>query len=169
MSFPDRAFNAATAVLNEIIAAYRTAEVDRPECKLPARRYVTLGQVAYDCDQCVVTVAGEFSHSGDLASTTSTTYAGHVGLRARGIRLGIVLLRKAPTIGENGLPTLTQETETAKLVLSDAERLARIVKYAAQDETLGINAVMIGDWLPVSAQGGLIGGSLDARIGLEAA
>lgn len=84
--------------------------------------------------------------------------------QAATIELGVV--RCAPSVDDRGNPpTLHQKEQSARVIHSDRVRMMKAVRCCFTPEQ-GCDDIVFGGWVPVSEQGGCIGGSMTVTISL---
>lgn len=154
----------ARAILAVIEAGY--AEGGSP---LPVRRYVAGHAPAYDCEQVTVHLVRTFSYDGRVSTEVSAPI-GDRSSHTLGLRAGqyaVTIMRAVPTVAKAGArPTLPQASameDAAEAILDDAERVPAVLAAGAQG--FALNAVSLGAWVSVPAQGGLAGGQVSITVG----
>lgn len=160
-----RWLDTARAVLAVVEAGY--AEGGTP---LPARRYVSGHAPAYDCEQVTVHLARTYSYEGrvnvEVPNPIGDRSAHTLGLRAGTYAITIMRCVPVVTSMKGARPVLPQGAaieSAAEAILDDAERVPAVLAAAAQ--TFALNAVSLGAWISVPAQGGLAGGQVQITIG----
>lgn len=148
----------ADALLAAAVSAYSDAGVTAPD-----RRYIHAGQVAFDCEQLVVSTtrvfrgrprlpAADVNRPGDLWSVEFT----------------LNLLRPVPTLTDRGQPPSTAKLQQAGTDLSVDARVLSLgmvpkLKAAPFD---GCDLVAAGDLIPVGPEGGFGGWNLVVEVTL---
>jgi hypothetical protein len=134
---------------------------------LPARRYVSPGAPAYDCDQVTVHLVRTYSYEGrvtvEVPAPVGDRDAHTLALRAGVYEITIV--RCLPPPAPSGAPPAAARLEEAAVViLDDAERVPLLLAAAAQ--AMALNAVALGGWTSIGGSGGLGGGRMLVTIGV---
>jgi hypothetical protein len=158
----DRVAVTATTLLD--VLAARLPDVGY---SIPARRYVTIGIPAIDCDQLVVAVDRVIGHEGNPSVETTNPLR---CLTMRAVELSIWLVRCAPVLRDDGSPPAASAIQTAALeVAEDPPRILQALLDAYRDGDLGsIWGVVFLDWRAIPAQGGFHGGVQRVRYDLSA-
>lgn len=131
---PSKIYDIASDLLDSVVARVEDVFDDyTPAIVLPARRYVHAGDVAFDCEQVVVTVpeAG-LTHAfpGEAAAILVCSPPRHVALE-------VWVVRCVPTLKDNGDPPSTVELDAAAyLTLVDMWSLAYVL-WAFRDDWSG--------------------------------
>lgn len=156
---PERVYTAARQVLDAVERHYDHVSVD-----LPDRRYVSDGQPAWDCEQCVVYVERVFPGLSDMELPQAIDPAG-----VRSARLWVEVVRCTPTLDD--APTYPSPTEiesNAMLVLADSVLTWQAIRVAQQAGDLGAcHSLVLDDWQALGPAGGYAGGRLGLRIQLD--
>ena len=163
---PGRVWDLAVEVLAVVEDGYSAAAVP-----LPDRRYVSAGTPAYDCDQLVIWVARLGSHAGDPAADFTTAVGAHPAMSLRYAELNVTLLRCVPVVelddqGGVILPSVLEEERAAELVLHDSLRIWQTLLEGRARLTT-CNSLAWAGWASDPPEGGLAGGTLTLRAGLE--
>lgn len=161
---PDRPADLARDML-EAVAGYYQAN----GLALPYPRFVTTGQVVADCELAAVSVQRLFSHAGDVSAEVVPGVRAHVGHAMRGMVAAVSVLRCVPTLDEAGDPPPADAVEDgARLVLADAQHTWNALYDAHRDGRLtSCNSLVWGGWDAYGPEGGIAGGFLIVRAGLE--
>lgn len=86
------------------------------------------------------------------------------GVRSWAVVLELGSVRCAPTPGPNAIPTTEQWMETTQAVMDDAAALRRAVCCFAEAQPGRLARLIIGQWQPLSVQGGCVGGIMPVTI-----
>lgn len=149
----------AQSLLDYIVQAYSVSATADP---LPARQVIAAGdmrQVAWDCEQLVVSLAGvEVDVPQDTPVTPNRVMTGvrHVAFTAQVVRCA-----PTPTSGTNGsvrLPSIEDITAAGMVAFRDAGQLSQaIYEWATRAVSTagpgGILAAAVGTVAPVGPQG----------------
>lgn len=159
----DQGWARATATLGAIGDHFAAHGVE-----LPARRYVSAGDIAFDCDQLTVTLVSYYGTNGDVSVQTAQPMRCNT---LRGTLFEVMLLRCAPTIeGTPEHPKLPDpaELETyGRLIMNDAEMLEAAIVDAWGNGVYGDGPnLVIENYDTVGPIGGLGGGFLRFRVGM---
>lgn len=137
------------------------ADFDEANITLPTRRYVTFGDVAFDCAQLTVSVGA--MATGTLAGDHGgPPHPGEVPIAA----LMIALVRDcAPTVKEGGEAPTAEELEAfAAPALADADVLMRVFLKKANKSIGGCKNVKVMSLVPYGPEGGVAGWLLTLRV-----
>lgn len=155
-----RLYDLASSVLAAVEAFYALA--GEP---LPARRYVSPGLPAWDCDEGQVTaqVLRTFGIAGSIAQETVAPLDATF---RRGAELAVEVVRCTPTLGDDGNPPTAAALEaSAVTLLRDAQMMTNAVLDAQASGLLpGCGGVAIMGWSSVGPDGALLGGTLVLRL-----
>jgi hypothetical protein len=157
----------ACVALRAAVAAY----YDFSDVELPARRFVSGGPAAWDCELLAVWADRTFAHAGNV--TVEAPALRGAGLLMQGALFQVELLRCAPAgeltaSGTLVVPTVEQEEEYAEQVYNDRIHLWNAVRQAAKNGDLpGCKQVTQESWQVVGPDGALGGGLLSVRASLE--
>lgn len=111
-AWSDSIFQAASEVLDRVVAGYEIAEVP-----LPARRFIQTGTPAHDCEQVVVTFRqAYYGPPGDEAAAPQHCD----GPRSMNIEVHVVRCIPAPKGTRNWVPGAAEITEMARTQMKDA-------------------------------------------------
>lgn len=133
---------------------------------LPDRRYVAFGQIAWDCEQLVVSGLRSFITDGDVA--VEQVVSGPVFFN-RAVELVVSIVRCVPVVDNSGDEILFPDPdaiETSALVAFTDEETIRDVLISAQEaRTLAVpGGLAFGNWVTEGPLGGLGGGTLTVRM-----
>lgn len=139
---------------------------------LPARRYVSNGEVAWDLEDVCAAIAGlggqvtvrvvrSFTHAGVLAAEIPAAMGFVAGL---GAEIEIQVMRCVPIVDTAGdyitVPSPSEIEASAAVILSDASDVFAAVLAAYRSGDLpGCSGVAYGGWVGAGPQGGIGGGS----------
>lgn len=136
----------------------------------PARRYVSDGPVAFDCEQVTV----EFTNigQGDTAPLAPPLQPGRRALIASLgiIGMQVIATRCVPILEKNAkAPAVAKITLSAEKVAADGWALWNHLHQAIHDGTLfpGCQGVIIQPALPINTSGGIGGWILNLRVPLD--
>lgn len=149
---PSRIYDIARDVLDAVVAGYLADAVD-----LPARRFVSLGPPAWDCELVACWVERTFGHAGDVLAEDPDPIMAAVGHGLRAALLRIQIVRCYPTLSDAGDPPTpaVMEAATATL-LEDAQRVSNILVAASKAGAIGgCNSVAMLDWVSVGPDGAM--------------
>ncbi len=138
---------------------------------LPARRYVSVGDPAFDCEQFTVNVPMTLGLLGGDVGAEAVVAQGVDLWWMRAIVCDLQIIRCVPTIDGEGmqvvLPTPLAMDDAASVILVDAQAMLNAVIAANGDGELGsCHAIAFESWDAVPASGGYAGGTLRVRLGL---
>lgn len=136
---------------------------------LPARRYISGGQPAWDCELVAVYVV--LITPGDLAGATTAdaSFEDGVSYGLRNATLGVTIVRcgvtsKVSAAGKVTAPTVAEEEAVAAALHLDADS----IDIAILTSTLaGCQMLSPVGWGPIGPQGGFVGGEWRYRVSLE--
>lgn len=135
---------------------------------LPARRYVSGGQPAWDCELVAVYVVTVVP--GDLAGATTADASFEdgvaFGLRNATIAIDIVRCGATATVvgGKVTPPTVAAEEAVAEALHLDADSVDVAI---ITSDLVGCQMLSPVGWVPVGPQGGFVGGEWRYRVSLE--
>lgn len=131
---PDAVYVLAVASLDAIVSGW-PGDLE----PLPARRYVTFGEVAWDCEQLVVSVERTFGvDTADVLSENVLGIDASAPFQLRGLTLACSLIRCVPVVKDSGAPpTTTELNESASIVLADGVAMFNALAAAQRAGTLG--------------------------------
>lgn len=157
---PDRLHTIATAALDAIVDAYAA---EQPPAALPDRQYVHAGQVAYDCEQVVVTVERGFF---GLAHQEQVEVVDCLLMRSAVIAAHVV--RCVPVTEEGGDPPPAADLDAAALELTgDTIRVTNALSAAHRAGNLGACKSLAFEGIDiVGPEGGLAAAVVRFRVGL---
>ncbi len=132
---PSRIYDLATDLLDCVVAGMGEVFDDYlPAIVLPDRQYVHAGDVAFDCEQVVVTVpAAGLTHAfpGQSAQTQVCAPPRHVALE-------VWIVRCVPGLKDNGDPPAVAELDAAaRLTLTDLWTLSYVLWDTYRDQCWG--------------------------------
>jgi hypothetical protein len=161
----ERVWDLATEVLAVVEDGYAAAGVE-----LPARRLVTPGTPAFDCDMLAVWVDSITEHQGDINAPVASPIRSHPGATLRRASINVTILRCVPVVDltEDGaivLPDVQLEEAAAAAILLDAELVRQCIIEGAGRITACHNLLPAG-WRQDGPDGGLSGGTLTYICGL---
>lgn len=166
---PQRIWLLANIVKQAIIDGYECENVE-----LPCDRFVSPGTPAWDYDDGLLAVQVEttFGHSGLISTETLEPQLAMAGHALRGVLFAIHLIRCVPMVDVNAdepvFPSIDAKEDAAEVILTDAQLLLNVLVKAERDGDLpGCSGIVFQQWQSVGPQGGLGGGILRVRIGLE--
>lgn len=157
----------ANAVKAALEAGYAAAAVDLPE-----RVFISPGLPAWDCELLAVQVEASIGHEGDIASEVLQPRLPGAGHAMRALRVALHMIRCVPTIDsvadEPVVPTEAEEEDAAETILIDAQLMLNCLVAAQRAGDLpGCSGLVFEQWQNVGPEGGLGGGILRLRVGLE--
>lgn len=156
-------FTLATATKLAVASYY-----DDNGISLPARRYVSAGRPAFDCELFCVSVQNVASHSGDIRVDVIESMTTSAGFMLRYARLVLWVVRCGAVINDNGdPPTVTAEEAAAQPVLSDEENMRAAILAAVRSGALdGCADVAFEQWQNFDTEGGLAASAMSLRMNL---
>jgi hypothetical protein len=86
------------------------------------------------------------------------------GVRAWAITLELGAIRCSPTPDENSIPTGDEWDDTVQAVMDDAAAMRRAICCFIEAKAGRSGKVLVGQWQPVSVEGGCVGGILPVTI-----
>lgn len=155
----------ASSVLAAIESHYSLIGVE-----LPARRYVSDGEPAWDCEQVTVELRRTYPMSGDVRQEVPALATVEF---VRAAEIAVQIVRCAPTVEETieGVATLPSPDaieESALTKLSDAELVPAALRAGYRDGTLpGCGGVSFVSWRSIGPDGGLTGGETTMRLAID--
>ncbi len=163
----DRVWVMAQAVKAAVEAGYTAAAVDLPE-----RRFVSPGLPAWDCEIFAVQVEANLGHEGDIASEVLQPRLPGAGHTLRAIRVALHMIRCVPTVDQAAdevvVPTEAEEEDAAETILVDSQLMLNTLVAAQRAGDLPrCSGLVFEQWQNVGPEGGLGGGILRVRLGLE--
>lgn len=131
---PSKLYDTATDLLDSVVTRMEDVYDDyTPAIELPARQYVHAGEVAFDCEQVVVSVPEQgLTHAfpGEAAAILVCSPPRHVALT-------VTVVRCVPVMSDNGDPPTPEALDAAaRTTLTDLWTLAYVL-WAGYDA---------GDW-----------------------
>lgn len=149
----------AQSLLDYVVQSYSTSTTADA---LPTRQVIAAGdmrQVAWDCEQLVVSLAGIEIDSPEQSPATPLRLK--VGIRHVAFTVQVVRCTATPTNGPNGtvrLPTMEQITAAGMVAFRDAGQLSQAIfewatRAVSVDGPGGILAAAVGSVAPVGPQG----------------
>lgn len=153
---PDRLYQVARVVLDTVVAT-----LENP----PPRRYVSVGNPAFDCEQVVVSVDRTLGHAGDIAQEV-TAPLGCLVMRA--VDIGVWVIRCAPTMNDDGqAPSAASLEASAAALLRDPVVILNGLVAAHQAGTLAPSRGLgFLNWQALAPEGGFAGGVQRIRLDL---
>ena len=172
MRNPTRLYVLAQAVKDAVVAGYAAyiTSGDLPDdMALPDRQYVAPGAPPHDCELLAVQVESTAAYTGDLGSGTTSPWLGSAGHAMQAATVAVHVVRGVPTLTEQGDPPSTDSEEDASaLILTDALAVLGSIVAAQRDGDLPRCAsVALLGWTAIQPNGGLGGGIVRIRLGLE--
>lgn len=156
---PTHLYDIADRVLSAVEAAFDAADIS-----LPDRRYITGGEIVWDCPDGQLVVQVPRIYVGlPAASDPREIRCGTV----RSAGLTVWLLRCVPTLAENGEPPPPGDLDdSGRDLLIDAWTLSSgiISAYNSDDLVEADSQVFLADLAAVGPQGGLGGWRQDLRV-----
>lgn len=161
---PDRPHRLARDMVDAIAAYY-----DGNDIALPHPRFVTTGTVVADCELLAVSVERIYPHAGDAMVDSATAVRAHPGHSMRGLVAAVTVLRCVPSLDGSGQPPPAEDIEAgAALVLEDAQHVWNALHAAHKAGVLtSCNSLGWSGWDSYGPEGGMAGGTLVVRAGLE--
>lgn len=162
---PERIYD----VCGQLLAAVEA----RHGAPLPARRYISAGAPAWDCDllatwcERTAGTAGTVAQEAVVVHTAEPTHAMRYGLFV------VTLVRCTPAVPDADgqtvtLPTVEDEDGAARTLYEDAQRMLNALVAANKaGELPGCHSVAFVDWRTVGPDGGYVAGELRVRVGLS--
>lgn len=136
---------------------------------LPARRYVSAGPAAWDCELVAVWCERTYSHDGEVGQELVQSIPG-ARRTMRGGLFAVEVVRCAPTPKDSGdPPSVAAEEAAAELVYEDGQRTLNALVAAERDGDLpGCHGVAFADWTVQGPEGALVASLLRVRVNLAA-
>lgn len=164
---PDRVWLMAQSVKAAIEAGYTAAGVDLPE-----RVFVSPGLPAWDCEELAVQVEANIGQEGDIAAEVLQPRLPGAGHALRAIRVALHMIRCVPTVDQAAdepvIPTAAEEEYAAETILVDSQLMLNCLVAAQRAGDLpSCSGLVFEQWQNVGPDGGLGGGILRVRLGLE--
>lgn len=161
---PNPIFNTASDLLGVVEDVFTTAGI-----ALPDRRYVTFGEVALDCELCVVSITLGRHGTADEASSGLPSFPGSPFTRS--LDMDVWVIRCVPTLTDDEpdkIPTAEALLASAEELTDDAWTLWSGLKQKHTDGSLmsGCTSVFFGDLNPYGPEGGMGGSTLSLSIQL---
>jgi hypothetical protein len=160
MALPD-IFGVLTAIRDRVGAFYDDASIP-----LPARRLVTPGLPAFDCEQFTVTAMSSYNVSGPISTSVYEQRTAAVGFDLRTLIIDLTVVRCMAVLGDSGkAPTVAQIEADAEAVAVDEVALRAAVDVAVADGTLpAFTNVAMDQWTAIPPLGGYGGSTLRIRL-----
>lgn len=95
---------------------------------------------------------------------TQDTVAQKTAPLAWAVVLELGSVRCAPTPGPNAIPTTEEWMATTQVVMDDAAAMRRAICCFMEAEPSRKGKVLVGQWQPLSVQGGCVGGIIPVTI-----
>lgn len=164
---PTRIWLLANAVKDALVDGFAAAGVD-----LPARRFVSPGLPAWDCELLAVQAERSFGYAGNLTTEQLDPMLGAAGHTMRAVVFALHLIRCVPVVDQAAetvlVPEVGDEEEAAETILTDAQvMLTALVAAQRAGDLPRCSGLALETWTNVGPQGGLGGGILRVRLGLE--
>lgn len=135
---PSKIYDLAADLLASVIDRVTDVYDDyTPAIELPERRYVHAGEVAWDCEQVVVS-GGPLTHA----------FPGEAGEQLvcsppRHVQLDVWIVRCVPTMGDNGDPPTTEALDDAARITLTDQWVLSYVLWAYRDDWKGTCASLL--------------------------
>lgn len=154
----DSIFDAAVDLLGRVEDAAANAGV-----VLPERRFVSNGEVAFDCELVAIQVPTGFRGSPALPSPDRNRR----NVTVWTFEFTVWLIRCVPTINDRGIvPTAAALQDSASVILRDAHILTYDLMPLLDDLSDTCTHVAAGNLVGVGPEGGFAGWQLPIQIGL---
>lgn len=157
--------------LYAVAVAAKVAVVDYYAARgvtLPARRLVTPGLPAWDCELLAVQAESLIPFDGDVLLGTSSSREAAPAFQMRAVNLGITVARCTPLSDDGEAPAAQLEEATAKIVLTDAGLCWNALVAAQAAERIPCcGSLGFLSWTALGPEGGLVGGLLRVAVSLE--
>jgi len=161
MTTTSRIYDLARAMLDAIVANWPT-DTDLAAA-LPARRYVSFGTPAWDCEQVVVGPSRLYSIEADPSLEGLIAWKPLFANNA--VEMNVQIIRCQPTGDGTNPPSTTQLETIALAVHQDIEVVRQVLVDAQQNGSLATpSGLSFGNWNSLGPQGGLGGGSQVVRL-----
>lgn len=159
----DRVYTLARDVLGALIAGYATAAAD-----LPARRLVTPGLPAWDCEGVYVQVERIYRHEGNVTVEVPQPLTAHPGHAMSAAVIAVTIVRCTPGPDQQGNPpAAAAEEAVAEQVMTDAQLSLNVLVAAQKAGDLPLcNGMAFVEWVSVGPEGILVGGVLRLQAGI---
>lgn len=153
-------FSRLCAVLRAVEDYY-----DRNRLVLPARRYITAGLPAWDCEQVTVRAVRRFPHEGNALVEQPVRWL----VAQEGVPVEVEIIRNAPVQSETGDPPgVSDLAAAANMLYDDGDHVLEAVREACAAGTLpGCDGVVWVGWRNANEQGGLMGGVSEFTLNLS--
>lgn len=167
MATPDpRYFTLAGEVLAALEAHYPAAP---DPMALPARRYVSDGEPAWDCEQVTVRLLRVLTHAGALVAETVMVISDPYMLA---VDVEVEIVRCAPGLeveGDEGVVPSTEDIEeSAQRVYTDAATVPDALAAAVEAGDLpGCQGLALLSWTPKGPSGLLVGSTTVIRLAVD--
>ena len=169
MSEYDRTWILAQAVMAAVVAEFALAAAADPSCTtiaLPELQYISNGDVPGDCELLAVALNRVYGVSMAQGMPTEEV-AAQMCTHWRAAVFEIVLMRCAPIMDESATVDFALVQESGEQVMRDGQIITRGILRAYRADAFGIGPTLaFEDWASIVAEGGLVGGRLNVRIGL---
>lgn len=135
---------------------------------LPERQYVTVGEVAWDCEEVVVSIERTFGYAGDLSVDFNQPLTRGFSFALRGVTLAIWIVRCFPAFEDDAgdPPTTTAiEAATQPIATDSGAILSALIDSQKAGELAGCDGLVFENWTVEGPQGGMAAGVLRVRIG----
>lgn len=155
----ERVYDVAQSILDTLVVAFDDAGV-----LLPDRQYVHVGEVAYDCEQLVVTFT---DMNKGLAAAPETTVVRWAHPTIAGYEIHLV--RCVPGIDEDGVPTVSELEAAALQTGIDSWLVGTTLPLAVKAKTFPptpCQLVALGELVVNGPLGNMVGVSLPVDVGL---
>jgi len=154
----DEIFDAASDLLARVEAAAAAAAVT-----LPDRRFVSNGEVAFDCALVAVQLPSAFR--GTPAFPESDRNRRNTVVWT--FEFTVWLVRDVPILSEQGVwPSAAAITDSASIILRDAHVLTYGLLPQLDELAAGCTSLAVGNLAGVGPEGGVAGWQLPVQIGL---
>lgn len=133
---------------------------------LPARRLVTPGLPAWDCEQMTVTAVSSYNVNGFIQTSVFEQRHDAVGFSLRALIIDISVVRCVAVMSDTGKAPSVEEIEADALAVAvDEVALREAVRGAVEDGALpSYTNVALDNWTAITPSGGFGGSTFRFRL-----
>lgn len=139
---------------------------DANSIALPARRVITPGLPAWDCEQFTVTAVSSYNVNGNIQTALYEQRFAAVGFALRALVIDLSVVRCVASMSDAGkAPSVAAIEADAEAIIVDEVTLRAAVSAAVETQVLpAYTNVALDNWTSIPPSGGLGGSTLRFRL-----